>query len=190
MPPSVAQTLYDPAALAPDPTPDPTLDPAPVDALTETPAIRAFWDFAESLRGGRRYAAFQLDALMRIPRLVPNVFVVDFQRGVDDGLWIRFSGTAVDLEYNRNMAGRRLEDAYPGDDAERLMAGYRRVYTDGLCWYSRRMVQVRDGAWQSPRAAESLMVPCSKNGRDIDCGLGIAVFAFADAPVAPTSVHW
>lgn len=171
--------------------PDVTDDLAHVRTLTKNDRIHAFARFLIEERGDNKYPAYDLEKLMRVPHLVPNVFAYDFRYGVDNGLNVIHAGTAVDAEYGYNVTGTTFEIHYPGDDSKEDVArNYRRVFREGKNFYSYRTIRMQKDEMSRYRTAESLMFPCSTNQSDIDFGWGFVMFEPAEKIVENSYVLW
>lgn len=157
--------------------------------LSATDDVQKFSAFTAGQRGYDGGLVLQMDDLMRVPRLVPNVVVVDFRRG-GAHLHVRFCGTRIDSEFKRNLAGRRLEDVLSGEGAGGFLNGVRRVRDDGVCFYARRNVLIGGGAWSEPRLVELFMVPCTDVSGNVTQGLGLMRFEFSDPDVDEVVSTW
>ncbi|MBC8337855.1 MAG: hypothetical protein ISR51_07615 [Rhodospirillales bacterium] len=89
--------------------------------LAQDEDILAFADFLASQPGELRFPDYKAMDLMKIPRLVPNVWVLDFQNGLEDGLIVHFSGTKIDAHFGRNITGLDFEKIYPGEHKKELI---------------------------------------------------------------------
>jgi hypothetical protein len=166
-------------------------DLAHVRTLTNNSRIHDFATFLMQERGEKVFPTFDLDALMRVPQLVPNIFAYDFREGVDDGLKVIHAGTAVDAEYGYNVTGTTFEIHYPGDDSkEEVAKNYRRVFFEGKKFYSYRTIRMQKDEMSRYRTGESLMFPCSSNRTDIDFGWGFIMFEPAEKIVENSYILW
>lgn len=145
--------------------------------LTDNPNFHKFAGFILSSLDGRKFPDYKKLDLMKIPSLVPNIWVLDFKEIQTKGCRLHFSGTEVDKNYDRNVTGQYLEKLYSGNDYVQLVEEqYRNVYFKKMSSYTRRSVHFHDGFVDKYRLIESLLVPCSNDGETINFGLGLAFY--------------
>jgi len=157
--------------------------------LTANSNLIEFAEFVISEAGDRNFADYKKIDLMKIARLVSNVWVYDFRDGVSDGLLFHFSGTQIDEQYRMNVTGHRLEDLYDAEDKEELIQGtYHQVYLQKRVSYTRRNVTYRLKRGERITSVENIMFPCSTDGENIDFGLGYVDYSFSNVGVENTYV--
>ncbi|HJO74482.1 MAG TPA: hypothetical protein QGH84_04650 [Rhodospirillales bacterium] len=136
-----------------------------------------FWAFAEFVIAeaeGKNYPDYKAMDLMQIHLTVPYIWVFDFRNGLDDGLPIYFSGTAVDTYIGRTLTGLDYEKIYPGDYYEELINNtYHQIYLQKRPCYTRRIERFVDDIIDKYVTIESLMFPCSSDDKTINYGLGM-----------------
>ena len=84
--------------------------------LTEIAVIREFCEFIVSGLGEKTLPDYATIDMIKVPRLAPNMFVHDYRDGIEQGLLVKFSGTAIDEHYGRVLQGRYVEENYTGSD--------------------------------------------------------------------------
>jgi len=163
------------------------IDIQEIKKLSTNPKLIEFAEFVISEAGDRNFPDYKKIDLMKIARLVSNIWVYDFRDGVDDGLLFHFSGTEVDEQYQMNVTGRRLEDLYDGEDKEALIKGnYHQVYLQKKVSYTHRNVTYRLKSGERITHVENIMFPCSSDDENIDFGLGYVEYGFSDVSVVNT----
>jgi len=125
--------------------------------------------------------------LMEIPRLVPNVYILDFRQGIEDGLLMKFAGTAVEANYPSRLQGGYLDKLYTGHDAKELfMDVYRRSYLHAESFFTRRIVRyIENNENEKYRLATVLFFVCFTDDRDVDHGICFAKYEFCQHKVEP-----
>ncbi len=124
---------------------------------------------------------------MEIPRLVPNVYILDFRQGIEDGLLMKFAGTAVEANYPSRLQGGYLDKLYTGHDAKELfMDVYRRSYRHAESFFTRRIVQyMENNEDEKYRLATVLFFVCFSDDRNVEYGIGFAKYEFCQHNVEP-----
>lgn len=154
-----------------------------IEGLTDNPDFHKFAVFILDSLGDAPFPDYKKIDLMRIPSLVPHIWVLDFEEIKTKGCRFVFSGTEVDYHYNRNITGEYLEKLYTGNDYEKLIEkGYRSVHTEKKAYYTHRSVHFNDGYVEKYRHIEAMMVPCSSDGEHINYGLGLAYYNITGEP--------
>lgn len=125
--------------------------------------------------------------LMAMPKLVPNIYILDFRKGIDDGLLMKFAGTEVERNYPTRLQGNYLDKAYTGHDSKELfMNVYRRAYQHGESFFTRRVVRYEEeNDDQKYRLATALFFTCFSGTGDVDYGIGLAFYDFARESIDP-----
>ncbi len=125
--------------------------------------------------------------LMEIPRLVPNVYILDFRQGIEDGLLMKFVGTAVEANYPSRLQGGYLDKLYTGHDAKELfMDVYRRSYLHAESFFTRRIVRyIVNNENEKYRLATVLFFICFSDDGNVDYGIGFAKYEFCQLKVEP-----
>lgn len=125
--------------------------------------------------------------LMEIPRLVPNIYIMDFRKGIEDGLLMKFAGTAVEENYPTPLQGGYLDKLYTGHDAKELfMETYRRSYLYAESFFTRRIVHyVENDAREKYRLATALFFVCFNESDEVNYGIGFAKYEFCQDKVDP-----
>jgi hypothetical protein len=88
-----------------------------------------FTEFLIEEKGDKTFPDYRTLDLMKIPKLVPYIWVIDFRNGIDDGMLFHFSGTQIDAHYGYNITGHFFENCYTGKYFDKEFNGcYRQVY--------------------------------------------------------------
>lgn len=122
----------------------------------------------------------QID-LMRIPSLVPNIYIIDFRNGIEDGLLMKFAGTAVEENYPSPLQGNYLDKVYTGHDSKELLMNiYRNAYLNAESFFTRRVVRYLEAEEEDKyRLATVLFIVCYADSGAVDYGIGCAKYEFA-----------
>lgn len=92
---------------------------------------RQLFDYWLQAAGDRAMPArADLDPL-KVPRLLPNLGLIDLRQGLDAGLF-RLAGTRLRDIYGREITGRRLSDVFSGRRAAYWQRIHARVAEEGL----------------------------------------------------------
>jgi len=152
--------------------------------LDVSPPLIAFTSFLCQEKGVHSFPDYQKLDLMKIPRLVPCIWVIDFRKGIDGGLLFHFSGTAMDRQYGYNITGHTWEDCYAGDHREKVLDHcFRKVYLEKKIGFTRRKDRFISDNLNKYRKIEALLFPCSQDDDHINFGIGITHFSPADDEV-------
>ena len=147
-------------------------------ALTENPRLLEFSEFMISEAADLAYPDYRTMDLMKIARLVSQIFVLDYRAGFDGGVLIHFSGTGIDDLFGRNITGLRSDQFYSGADRNLFLT---KLYFDasqtGLPAYTRRSVHFKDATIDKNRIIENIMFPCSSDGTSINFGVGYTQYS-------------
>ena len=154
-----------------------------IENLTDNPDFHIFSAFVLGATGDCPFPDYKKMDLMKVPSLVPNIWVLDFKDIESAGCRVVFSGTEIDHNYGRNVTGEYLEEFYSGEDYEQLIKkGYRSVHFEKRAFYTLRSAHFNDGYVDKYRHIEALLVPCSEDGETINYGLGLAYYNITGKP--------
>ncbi|PIW28738.1 MAG: hypothetical protein COW30_06705 [Rhodospirillales bacterium CG15_BIG_FIL_POST_REV_8_21_14_020_66_15] len=146
--------------------------------LTDQPDIREFCNFIIVGLDGRALPDYETIDLMKVPRLAPHVFVHDYRAGTEKGMFVKFSGTAIDEHYGKVLQGQYIEEFYTGSDgADRYFPLHRRAIAERRPFFAKRAVLFdRGGPRERIKQSTALYFPCSSDGLAVNYGIGVAVF--------------
>lgn len=147
-------------------------------ALTVIPAMLEFCDFIVAGLGGRMLPDYETIDLMAVPRLAPHIFVHDYRAGIDKGMLVKFSGTAIDEHYGKVLQGRYIEEFYTGDDgADRYFPLHRRAIAERRPFFARRTIVYDVGTPKERyKLSSALYFPCSSDGRTVNYAIGMSFY--------------
>jgi len=80
---------------------------------------------------------------MAIPKLLPNLFMME--HGSEDELFVRLTGTAIDIALERPMTGVNLLDLYKGDERAFFKAVHKNMAHQPCAAVLRRFVTLSNG---------------------------------------------
>jgi len=149
---------------------------------TETASIIEFAEFILGELNGRTYVNYQALDLMRIPRLVPGIFVYDIKNSPDK-FKIHYCGTKIDWFYGQNMANKAPLDHYP--EFELVNEIYMKSVENKQPCHTLRNTHMDNDLADKYTKIETVLVPCSQNGCDIDYTVGYADYRSSQAPMDP-----
>lgn len=137
------------------------------------PQLRDVFIYWQGKRTGTRPPPRnQLDPVVDIPRLAPDLFLVETAASLAD-FRIRLYGSALVEGFGEDRTGRRLGDLTHVENHGDVIQGYWQVYESGTPLYTpRRTVSTL----QDYCAYSRLLLPLSVDGRRIDMILGGIVF--------------
>lgn len=100
-------------------------------AQLEVRGQRELFDYWLHAAGERSMPArADLDPL-KVPRLLPNLGLIDLRQGFDQGLF-RLAGTRLRDIYGMEITGRRLSDVFSGDSAAYWRGVHARVASEAM----------------------------------------------------------
>jgi len=155
--------------------------------LTDSQLIREFCEFIVAGLEGRALPDYDNIDLMQVPRLAPHVFVHDYRGGTEQGMLVKFSGTALDEHYGRVLQGRYIEENYTGSDGPDLYFPlHRRAIAERRPFLARRAI-LFDAGKPAERFKRStvLYFPCSSDGETVNYGIGAVCIEPADREAEP-----
>lgn len=160
---------------------------AAVEALDLGADFNQFANFVLSSGHDEHHPNLDNMDLMKIPRLVPNIYILDFRRGIDDGLLMKFAGTAVEANYPSRLQGNYLDEVYTGHDSKELLMNiYRRSYRQAVSFFTRRVVRyIENQDEEKYRLATVLFFVCFSNEKKVDYGIGYAKYEFSADKIEP-----
>jgi len=155
--------------------------------LTDSQKILEFSDFVLSGSNDSNLPDCEKLDLMKIPKLVPNIFIADHREGIEKGILIKFSGTLVDERFGQNIQGKFIEDVYAGHDMKEMVSDLHRAsYLDKKPFFAKRVVYYAKGKKEENRRLSTVIFfPCSSNGKDVNYGMGMAVYETAEQNFDP-----
>jgi len=158
-----------------------------VAALTDLSMVREFCDFIIAGLDGRALPAYETIDLMKVPHLAPHVFVHDYRGGIEQGMLVKFSGTAIDEHYGKVLQGRYVEDVYTGSDgAAHYFPLHYRAIAECRPFFARRSVVFdQDGPRERFKQSTTLYFPCSPDGKGVNYGIGVVIFGSARTETDP-----
>ena len=129
----------------------------------ESPRLRALHDYWNQRRGGRAMPARSDIDPVDIPRLLPNLLLLDVEPGTGR-LKVRVAGTTVVEMYGSDYTGRYLDEIDFGDRRAAVLFDYttclqtRQIYVSEHSFWTDRDVTYR---------IERLILPLSDDGRTV-----------------------
>jgi len=151
-----------------------------LEKLDVDPRHGEFVDFLDKNRGARDFVDYKALNLMSIPHLIPNLWVLDFRNGIENGLVIQFSGSKIDEAFGENLMGKNLEDVFQGHPKDEMMNAYKSVYTRKQAVFISRSDYYENRGVQSLRKIKVLLYPCSTNDVDINYCVGLTTYTFVE----------
>ncbi len=154
-----------------------------LDETVDWNGLKEFGVFILSHCEPDRLPDYTLIDLMRIPQLVPYIWVYDLRNFANDRkLQVNFAGEEFTKMFERNIMGESettiFRDQPIFDDVTEF---YRKCIDDNLVGYTMRFgdhaLHTQDD--QKFRQAESLFFPCSSDRKTIDWGIGCVIFKFS-----------
>ena len=142
--------------------------------LTSHPRILEFASFV-LLEGGRGVLPdYKKLDLIKIPKCIPCIWVIDYRASNHDDLVVKFTGSKLDEFWKTNVQKLgSIKKLYHGDDYEDVVPKmYHSALADKKVAYSLRYVHFHDDSGGKRVCIESIMFPCSSNGKDVDYGIG------------------
>lgn len=149
-----------------------------VAALTDVSMVREFCDFIIAGLAGRALPVYEIIDLMKVPHLAPHIFVHDYRGGIERGMLVKFSGTAIDEHYGKVLQGRYVEEVYTGDDgATHYFPLHYQAIADCRPFFARRSIAFDQGRpTERYKQSTTLYFPCSPDGKTANYGIGVVVF--------------
>ncbi len=117
--------------------------------------------------------------LMKIPHLVPYVFVLDLRNfEANDELLYNFAGEKHTEAHGKNIMGDNTSSLYEQDKSSgEIFTLYRKAVNEHLTFYSKRHSEFSiDDGTRTLKSTESLFFPCSSNGINVNWGIGCVCF--------------
>lgn len=145
-----------------------------------------FTKFLIEEKGDRSFPDYKKLDLMKVARLVPYTWVVDFRNGIDGGLLFHFAGTKIDYHYGYSITGRTMEEFYNGIYRDDVLNCFRQVYLQKRPVYTTRLDEYNEHGDIKKRGVETLLFPCSEDDQNINFGIGFSRFTFGIEDFEPT----
>jgi hypothetical protein len=146
---------------------------------TETVSIIEFAEFILGELKGRTFVDYQALDLMKIPQLVPGIFAYDIKNS-SDKLKMHYCGTEIDWFYGRNMTGKMPIDYYP--EFEPISEIYKKAVASKRPCFTLRNTRILNDRVDKHTTIETILVPCSQNGEDINYTVAYADFRPSNSP--------
>jgi len=162
------------------------IDVKKIESLGVSSSKLEFTEFLIESKGSKTFPDYKKLDLMKVPRLVPHVWVFNFKNGIDDGLLYHFSGTKLDENYGQNVTGKKMEDVYPGIFKDEILDCFRQVYLQKKIAYTFRSDEISEFGYIKYRIVESLLFPCSEDDQIVNFAIGIFSFTIGNEKIEPT----
>lgn len=149
-----------------------------VAGLTDSSMMLQFCDFIIAGMGDGPLPTYDSIDLMKVPHLAPHIFVHDYRGGIEQGMLVKFSGTAIDEHYGKVLQGRYVEDVYTGSDGPGLYFPlHYRAIAEQRPFFARRSVLFDQGRpMERYKQSTTLYFPCSSDGMSTNYGVGMVIF--------------
>ena len=160
----------------------PELDAEEVVGASGDPRVGAFYAFWNRARGLRLYPRQSDLDMVSVPRLVPNLFILDVLGG---GLFRhRFIGSRIDDHLGVNLTGQNLEPFHSGRALAEITHFYNRVSIDGVLGFMQTRLRSERFEWL---VYTRVGLPVADDGETINKIVGLFLFeaaseGFRDVP--------
>ncbi len=162
------------------------IDLEQIKSLGVGPELVAFSEFLIKEKGRKTFPDYQKLDLMKVPQLVPYLWVYDYRGGIDNGFLYHFTGTKIDEYIGFNAMGRTFEQCYSGHHQQDLISKlHKRVYLERRIGFTRRNDVLKIGSIDKPRTIETLSFPCSQGDQHLNFSIGISTYKFGVDAVEP-----
>jgi hypothetical protein len=139
--------------------------------------LKDFGTFVLSYCHGGNLPDYQVMDLMKIPRLVPHIWVWDLRTFGDDGKYlINFCGEEINRSWGRNLMGETENAIQPQrhkDDYVNIKMG---AFADAISRQKVLVSHVNEEFYYEDRlktgSVETMFFPCSTNGQTINWCVG------------------
>ncbi|NQV99302.1 MAG: hypothetical protein HQ483_06365 [Rhodospirillales bacterium] len=132
---------------------------------------------AHAVQGG--LADYETMNLMRIPRLVPHLFVYDLRtRDGRSRLLMNFAGSQINDLWGENSLGKYDIDRFAGNPVLEAVGRHRLACIDARRpGYSQRFIQLEtETNGKKFKYTESLFFPCSSDRKTVNWSIGCAYY--------------
>ena len=151
-----------------------------VERLSTNSRLLAFSSFILSNIEAKKIPDYALINLMKIPRLVPHVFVIDVLNSPGK-LRLKYCGTEIDNFYGTNMSGKCVYDYYKGEETfDDIESIYREGIQAKKPAYTRRRIHLENETTDKYKIAETIMFPCSSGEGIVNYTVGFADYYYID----------
>ena len=138
------------------------------------PRVRAIAEYWATMGvTGRLPGRQHLDPL-RVPRLLPNVWLVDVERSPRLRFRYRLTGTRIAQAFSDDPTGRYLDEVHAG------------FASNGVCQYLTEVVEGREPSWRAGKPkfgelydfahVERIYLPLATDGETVDMILAFSIF--------------
>jgi len=149
-----------------------------IDDLAINKDIRKFGAFVLSYCEEGKLPDYNKMDLMKIARIVPNVYVLDYRDLGANGLQFKFSGTKVDELWGMNAQGKAFDNIYKGENYIPLIEeGFKKIKDEKFIFYSNRY-ELFDVENNEYKHVENLAFPCSSDGEEVNFVIGFLWYDF------------
>ncbi|GJL88656.1 MAG: hypothetical protein DHS20C03_23650 [Minwuia thermotolerans] len=126
--------------------------------------LRDLYAYWQTMRGDRRIPPRSAFDPTRVPRLLPNLILLDVEPETGR-LIVRVLGTRVATVYGKDYTGRYLDEVYFGSNATSVLDDYGTCARDGIPVLGERNFRnVRDVVYRMER----LILPFSDDGKVVN----------------------
>lgn len=145
-------------------------------SLSENDNFCAFANFVLTNRDENDVLRLDAINLMDIAALMDRVFIIDVEPNREKKLLFRYTGSALDREYDTTLTGHYFEDAYKGSDQRLIIGNLYDAIKSGRPAYLRQHIVLKT-SYEKLRLVERLAFPASSNGASLDRLIGIVTFS-------------
>ncbi|MCW8914987.1 MAG: hypothetical protein OQK24_03935 [Magnetovibrio sp.] len=158
-----------------------------ISALTDRDTILEFCNFITSQTQMNGMLDYKKMDLMQIYQLLHQVVVIDYRDGIDNGILINYSGTAIDENFGHVLQGNYLEDAYTGiKTKDKLIEFCHAMYQNFTPFYVSSCVHHEQPSRDiTYKHTCGLFFPCSSDGLTANYGIGIVDYSFVEKSTPP-----
>jgi len=162
------------------------IDIQEIRSLGVAPELVQFAEFLIEEKGDRVFPDYRTLNLMKIPALVPYVWVFDFRNGTDDGFLYHFAGSKIDEYFGFSVTGHTFEHCYSGKYQAQLIRNvHDRVLLEQKIGFSLRLDVLKYEFHEKMLRVEALSFPCSSDDKNVNFGIGITIYSHAIEDFGP-----
>ena len=155
-----------------------------IDTTVACEGLKEFGYFVLSYGEGRELPDYKKMDLMKIPHLVPHIWVYDLRS--EEGrekLLINFAGGHHDTIHRENIIGKFDVDVFNGETNSDLLGAYKSSIENKTTAYTTRYEKYSMGNdRQRFRSVETLMFPCSTDEEYVNWAIGCAYYGTEPRP--------
>lgn len=134
-----------------------------IKSISDVPEIIEFSEFILSKCSHDDVPELEISQLIEVPVLVTRTFVMSDVPDKNKRLLMKYSGTKIDEQFNRNITGEYFEDLIKGDDCSKIIQNFYDVLQTQKVGFLRHKIELNTTGRIDQKHVSRISFPCLFN---------------------------